>query len=294
MAETIMIQGTMSNAGKSLTADGLCRVFKQDGDCAAPFKSGAQVIANGTPVSKDEESLSGRLKGTGKTERAEAEIAVIRLPGISDLTDFQVFSIMQEVRLRYVERVSDLGKPDMVLLPESKNTIEDLLWMRRNGLEAAIWKLAAENVPVFGICGGFKMLGESLSDPDCVESGLAVTPVRGMGLLPIRTVFGKEKTRTRVAGACSGVGGILEDLSGMEVEGYVIHMDGTTRSVPPLTYVMECQSGSHLAEMDGCQRGNIYGTCIHGFFDKEGIAGIIVNALIKKKRQPALFTGGIC
>ncbi|WP_077610531.1 cobyric acid synthase [Clostridium sp. Marseille-P2415] len=232
---------------------------------------------------EDEDSLSDHLAGSRKTERTAVEIAVIRLPRISNFTDFQVFSTMQEVHLRYVDRVSELGNPDMIILPGSKNTVGDLLWMRQNGLEAAVSKLEADKIPVFGVCGGFQMLGESLFDPDGVESEAAASPVRGMGLLPVRTVFGKEKTRTRVAGACTGVEGIFEELSGMEVEGYEIHMGETTRSVPPLAYVMESQSGSHLAKMDGCQKGNVYGTYIHGFFDKEGVAETIVKALIKKK-----------
>lgn len=241
---------------------------------------------------EDEDSLSDHLKGTEKTERTAVEIAILRFPRISNFTDFQVLSIISQVSLRYVERVSDLGKPDMVILPGSKNTIEDLLWMRQNGLEAAVLKLAADKVPVFGICGGFQMLGESISDPHFVESQSAARGVRGMSLLPIRTVFGKEKTRTRVEGALTGVEGIFEDLSGMDVEGYEIHMGETTRSVPPLTYVMECQSGSHLAKMDGCQRGNVYGTYIHGIFDKEGIAETIVKALIRKKGLSASLEGG--
>jgi adenosylcobyric acid synthase (glutamine-hydrolysing) (EC 6.3.5.10) len=111
---------------------------------------------------EDEDSLGTHLGGNGRTGAA-VDIAVIRMPRISNFTDFQVFSSMPEVGLRYVERVTDLGKPDLVILPGSKNTIEDLLWMRQNGLEAAVLKLEAQAVPVFGICGGFQMLGESLS-----------------------------------------------------------------------------------------------------------------------------------
>ncbi len=232
---------------------------------------------------EDEDSLGDHLAGKERTEKAAVEIAVIRLPKISNFTDFQVFSILPEVHLHYVDRVSDLGKPDLVILPGSKNTVQDLLWMRQNGLEAAICKLEGAGVPVFGICGGFQMLGESLSDPEMVESESAVSSIRGMGLLPVRTVFGKEKTRTRVSGSCTGIEGIFEELSGMEVEGYEIHMGETTRSLPPLTYVMESQSGSHLTKMDGCQKGNVYGTYIHGFFDMEGIAATVIKSLMKRK-----------
>lgn len=232
---------------------------------------------------EDEDSLGTHLEGTESTEHTKIEIVVIRFPRISNFTDFQVFSIMPEVQLRYVDKAQDLGRPDLVILPGSKNTIEDLLWMRQNGLEAAILKLEAEGMPIFGVCGGFQMLGETLSDPHGMETALAPSKVRGMGLLPVRTVFGKEKTRTRVAGAFASVDGVLAGLSGRDVEGYEIHMGETVRAVPPLSFVLESQSGSHLAKMDGCQKRNTYGTYIHGIFDKEGIAEAVVEGLMKKK-----------
>lgn len=236
---------------------------------------------------EDEDSLGNHLSIAGKAEGAEIEIAVIRFPRISNFTDFSVFSTIPSVALRYVDCVSALGRPDLVILPGSKNTIEDLLWMRQNGLEAGVLKLSSSGVPVFGICGGFQMLGEQLKDPLAVESVSGLSSVRGMGLLPIRTEFGAEKTRTRVTGSCTAVEGIFEDLSGMNIEGYEIHMGQTERALPPLSYVMESQSGSHLAKMDGCQRKNVYGTYIHGFFDSEQIADTIVGALRKKKGLPS-------
>lgn len=232
---------------------------------------------------EDEDSLGNHLSRAAGNERALVEIAVIRLPRISNFTDFFVFSSMPFVNLTFVDRVSDLGKPDFIILPGSKNTVEDLLWLRQNGLEAAILKLSALNIPVFGICGGFQMLGESLHDPKAVESEKAKTLIAGMGLLPVRTVFGAEKTRTRAEGSCINIEGIFEDLSGMEVEGYEIHMGETSRALPPIAYLMESQSGSHLAKMDGCQRGNVYGTYLHGFFDRENIAETVVKALLKAK-----------
>lgn len=232
---------------------------------------------------EDEDSLGNHLSRAAGNEGALVEIAVIRLPRISNFTDFFVFSSMPFVNLKFVDRVSDLGKPDFIILPGSKNTVEDLLWLRQNGLEAAILKLSALNIPVFGICGGFQMLGESLHDPKAVESEKAKTLIAGMGLLPVRTVFGAEKTRTRAEGSCINIEGIFEDLSGMEVEGYEIHMGETSRALPPMAYLMESQSGSHLAKMDGCQRGNVYGTYLHGFFDRENIAETVVKALLKAK-----------
>ncbi|HBZ33314.1 MAG TPA: cobyric acid synthase CobQ, partial [Lachnospiraceae bacterium] len=90
---------------------------------------------------------------------------VVRLPHISNFTDFNPLEQQPGISLRYAGDVKTLGQPDMVIVPGSKNTMSDLKWMRQNGMEAAILKLAAANVPVLGICGGYQMLGESIEDP---------------------------------------------------------------------------------------------------------------------------------
>ena len=97
--------------------------------------------------------------------------------------------------LRYVSRGSELGTPDLVFLPGTKNTMDDLLWMRQNGLEAAVLKLAHKQVPIWGICGGYQMMGEVLRDAGGVESA-DVRETAGMGLLPLCTDFQEEKVRT--------------------------------------------------------------------------------------------------
>lgn len=230
---------------------------------------------------EDEDSLGGHLEGNKR--KALLDAAVIRFPKISNFTDFQAMAAHPCFQVRYVSSVRELGNPDLIVLPGTKNTAEDLLWMRQNGLEAEIQKAAASNKTIFGICGGFQMLGEWIEDPKEVESSLAVNGLRGLGLLPVRTVFGQEKVRTRVSGAFGTVGGILWGLSGLKLEGYEIHMGETVRSVPPLSFVMESQSDSHLAKMDGCQKGNVYGTYIHGIFDGDGICDALSQALLREK-----------
>lgn len=241
------------------------------------------VVPYGDVDIEDEDSLGRHLSESGAGKGAPAEIAVIRFPRISNFTDFQVFSCFPEVKISYVDRIEKLGRPDLVILPGTKNTIGDLLWLRENGLEAAILKLASSNVPVFGICGGFQMLGEWVSDPSGAETtAYGGRPVRGLSLLPVRTVFEQEKTRNLRTGSCAAVEGILEGLSGMEIEGYEIHMGRTEGGGPPFAYVLETD-GSGKARMDGCQKGDVYGTYLHGFFDKEGVAAVVINALLKRK-----------
>ena len=131
---------------------------------------------------EDEDSLTTRFDAR---REAAVDIAVIRFPRISNFTDFSVFEQFEDVSLRYVDSVEKLHHPDMILLPGSKNTMEDLKWMRQNGLEAAIKKHAQNrDAVIFGICGGYQMLGECITDPYGVEEG---GMLRGMELLPLET-----------------------------------------------------------------------------------------------------------
>ena len=131
-------------------------------------------------------------------------------PEFLNFTDFNPLESIQGVSLRYVKNPSELGNPDMIILPGTKNTMEDLLWMRENGLEALILKEAAKGKLIFGICGGYQMMGETLSDPHGVEAG---GTIKGMGLLPMDTVFAKKKTRTRVEGSFGQLTGAFAKLS---------------------------------------------------------------------------------
>lgn len=117
----------------------------------------------------DEDSLSDRLVRTKAQDGLD--VAVIHLPHISNFTDFNVLEHYDGVSLRYVDRPAHLGQPDLILLPGTKNTMADLKWLRESGLEAMIWRLVEEQkVPVIGICGGYQMLGEQLSDPHWKEN----------------------------------------------------------------------------------------------------------------------------
>lgn len=232
---------------------------------------------------EDEDSLSERFDGS--QEVGAIDIAVIRLPRISNFTDFNPFENMPGVSLRYVQRTADLKNPDMVILPGTKNTMEDLLWMRQNGLEAAILKLAAAGKAVFGICGGYQMLGETLQDPDGVEAG---GWIRGMGLLPMDTIFTPEKTRTRVEGAFEKIEGLFSNLSGVRLEGYEIHM-GVTRIKEgcPRALWLQDQVRSEGRKQDGACKGQVLGTYVHGIFDKEEVAKGVITALARQKGMDA-------
>lgn len=222
----------------------------------------------------DEDSLSERFEFKGK--KGLVDIAVIRLPRISNFTDFNPLEKIPQVSLRYVETASAIGSPDVIILPGTKNTMDDLKWMRQNGIEAAVLKHAAGGGAVVGICGGYQMMGTYLSDPDGVEGG---GDMRGMGLLDADTVFMDGKTRTQVTGRVTGGEGIFAGLKGAELEGYEIHMGKTKSSLPCLLTV----SDGKETKNDGLTRGNIWGSYIHGIFDRASFTDAFVNCILTAK-----------
>lgn len=227
----------------------------------------------------DEDSLSERLSNR---EAALVDIAVIHVPRLSNFTDFKALENVGGVSLRYVSSAAQLGDPDLIILPGTKNTMKDLQWLRQSGLEAKILQHAASGRPVFGICGGYQMLGMQLSDPHGVEEGGSM---RGMGLLPVSTVFTPQKTRTRVSGRFGAVGGIFEGLSGQTFEGYEIHM-GETECPAPITELAD--SVTRKSRGDGCRSGSVYGSYVHGILDGDDVAGAIIRALaVRKGVDPA-------
>ena len=225
---------------------------------------------------EDEDSLTDRFD---KKEESCIDIVVIRYPRISNFTDFNIFEQMKEVSVRYVTSVSELHQPDMVILPGSKNTMGDLKWMRQNGLEAAVKKIA-EETPVFGICGGYQMLGEQIADPSGVEGGGAL---RGMELLPVVTELGEEKVRCQMEGKLPKLEGVFASLSGLEYAGYEIHMGKTDFSESGKEIEIRNDALHEKKIIISGRNKNVYGTYVHGIFDKGCVATAVVQALAKKK-----------
>lgn len=211
----------------------------------------------------DEDSLSTRFQ-TGDS-RKDIDIAVIKLPRISNFTDVSPLERFESVSVRYIERPDQLHQPDMILLPGTKSTIADLLWLRQSGLEAAICQQAARGCIIFGICGGYQMLGTSIRDPQGVEAA-GVTEVKGMGLLPMDTVFQGEKVQQQTSGVFVEIPGVLHSLTGLPYTGYEIHMGRSQQKLAPVI-----------------NQGNVYGSYIHGIFDGEGIAQAVIRDLAAKK-----------
>ncbi len=225
----------------------------------------------------DEDSLTDRFLPL--KEKGMIDIVVIRLPRISNFTDFNPFEYMNGVSLRYVGSVGELGDPDLIILPGTKNTMSDLLWLRQSGMEAALLKYASLDKPIFGICGGYQMLGMTIRDPYGVEHG---GEMAGLGLLDADTVFEAQKNRTRVTGRFQSIRGIFQNLTGIEFEGYEIHMGATglNNVSEPMTILTDREG---TVKTDGLSNVNVYGCYVHGLFDKEEVTRGIVEALLKKK-----------
>lgn len=221
----------------------------------------------------DEDSLTERF--SKKMGNGLVDVVVIRFPRISNFTDINPLEYREEINVRYIATAADFGNPDMVILPGTKNTMEDLRWLRQNGLETKILQHAKKEKLIFGICGGYQMLGDMICDPHGIEGNGSI---RGLGLLQMETMFQPEKTRTRVTGRFQMVDGILEELSGLRLEGYEIHM-GISRRSEGAKPLAELDSGN----VDGTFSKNIYGTYVHGIFDAEPVVTVIVRALLQGK-----------
>jgi adenosylcobyric acid synthase len=200
--------------------------------------------------------------------RTFIDIVVIRLPRISNFTDFTALSTEPGVSVRYVTKVQELGEPDLIILPGTKSTIRDMEWLRATGLEAKILQKHHAGTMIIGICGGYQMLGESIVDESGVET-VRGTATRGLGLLPLVTEFAEEKTRTRVTEELSGLSGVFSWLNGKTVTGYEIHMGRTYGA------------GSENRYIDSV--GNVFGTYIHGFFDSDELREAFLQILFGKK-----------
>ena len=227
---------------------------------------------------EDEDSLTDRFER--HQEVGLIDMAVIRVPRISNFTDFNPLESIPGVSLRYVKNPSELKNPDVIFLPGTKNTMDDLKWLRESGMEALILKAAAGGTFVFGICGGYQMLGETLKDPHGVEAGGSM---RGMGLLPMDTVFAEKKTRTQVTGRFLELNEEYAPLKNIEFTGYEIHMGESTwkEGASASTFTRDNVTGNEKTE--GTFFHNICGTYVHGIFDKEEVALGLVRAVGNKK-----------
>ncbi len=227
----------------------------------------------------DEDSLSERLGNETVNSQAIVDIAVVRLPRISNFTDVAPFESIEGVNVRFVSNPRELENADLVIIPGSKNTISDLIWMRESGMEAAVKRFAITG-PVVGICGGFQMLGEQVEDPDGVENE-GLSSISGIGLLPITTALQSAKHRSQTEDCFDDLTGVFEVLSGEEFVGYEIHngISNPTENAKADDLFEHDEDGEIIL----VQRENILGTYVHGIFDNNDLGLRLVQALAENK-----------
>ena len=232
---------------------------------------------------EEEDSVTTRFKQ--KVNKGNIHIEVVRTPHMSNFTDFNIFETQEDVSLRYVDFGESFGDPDIVIIPGTKSTIDDLMFLRKNGLENQIKELHRRGKLIIGICGGYQMLGKVLKDPYHVENDLE--EVEGIGLLDVETTFEMEKTTTQVKAILDeNFHGYLENLSGKEVSGYEIHMGITKKNENSNNFVTVKQK---LEQKVNYQVGsvnkecNVFGTYLHGIFDDIDFTRTILNNIRKMK-----------
>lgn len=235
----------------------------------------------------DEDSVSLQDLPSESVMR-DIRIAVIQTPKISNFTDFDALSREPDVTVRFVQQGDQIGTPDLIMLPGSKNTTEDLLYLHRHHYVEDIRALAAGGVPVIGICGGYQMLGQKVMDPLHVES--SNDEVEGVGLLPLVTSMRGSKNTYQVTCGCDSLPFLNMKFSGKNLHAYEIHM-GETRAVGPADPVFHItsRSGEPVDLKDGfiSPDGQVFGTYCHGIMDNDILRRSVINALrVKKGLEP--------
>lgn len=204
------------------------------------------------------------------------KIAVIRTPKLSNFTDFDALAGEPDVALYYVTTPDELGSPDLILLPGSKNTTEDLLYIRETGLETAIRERVTVGTPLFGICGGYQMLGKVVRDPLHTESEHDETA--GFAYLPSETTFAAQK-RLRQVTASADFSFLGAHIFGRNLLGYEIHMGQTDFLEKTIRPFHIAQEDHFVSDGAVSSDGLVIGTYIHGIFDDDDFRRSLLNRL---------------
>jgi adenosylcobyric acid synthase len=243
----------------------------------------------------EEDGLGLRSALLGKLQ-ASIRIVVVRLKYISNFTDFDPLAQEPDVDLLYSNNPSDIENADMVIIPGSKNTVKDLLFLKERGLDQSIRRACAKGVRIMGMCGGYQMLGGKILDPHGVESVHA--EVAGLGLLDIETLFEKEKITCQAEAELNAEFGMRnsEWNCAEKLKGYEIHMGSSTGAIG-LFRLRRLASNSAFRIsnseflLDGSRKGNCWGTYLHGIFDNNGFRRSLLNGIRESKGLPAAAAG---
>lgn len=249
------------------------------------LKSGFDIIENLTGVKtlgvipytdidiEDEDSLSEKYKSFKLNKNSnKIKISVIKLKHISNVTDIDALSIYNDVEIQFITERSHIGNEDLIIIPGSKNTIDDLKWLKESGIAEEIIKRARTETIIFGICGGFQILGNKVKDPYHIEGD--IEELNGLGLLDLETIIENEKTLVQYKGKLSVNNGILKILNNFEIKGYEIHQGITQGNEKNLT------TDDRTIFVN---RNNIIATYLHGIFDNKNFTDVLLNEIRRRK-----------
>jgi adenosylcobyric acid synthase len=238
----------------------------------------------------DEDSVSLEDKQS-RPEHKALRIAVIQVPKISNFTDFDSLAAEPDVSVYYVRDDEEWGQPDLVILPGSKNTIEDMDWLRQTGLADRIQHAVEAGIPLIGICGGYQMLGRYIADPEHSES--AEDRIEGLDFLDMTTHFTREKLTSQVTAVCRDLPFLGQSITAGSLQGYEIHMGKSHVHDGICPFIVTERLGKACKDISGAARrdGLVWGTYIHGIFDNDAFRRAVLNALRTHKGLDSVATG---
>lgn len=230
----------------------------------------------------EEDGVSDRfqIKSAG-TSIDKIDICIVKLPHISNYTDFIPLETHPGVQVRWCDNVGQIGMPDLLIIPGTKATISDLTTLRTIGIADEILKFANRGGNLLGVCGGFQMLGKSINDPDHVES--AVDSVSGLGLLDMETTFSKEKCTIQTNATIDiSHKGLFSECTNCTMQGYEIHMGRSSYGVQSQPWIRDSRNGDVIGITN--ETSSITGTYLHGLLDQAAVCTGMINNLRKARK----------
>ncbi len=213
-------------------------------------------------IEQEDSVILDHPKMVSSCDDADVRVGVIRLPSISNFTDFNILSMCEGVSLNYVKSEDEIKECDIIIIPGSKSTISDMLYLKKSGLDAAIIRHHKADKPLYGICGGYQIMGDTILDPLNIEGSTSM--IAGLGIIPVTTTINEGKITRR----CT----FTMNHSGAQGEGYEIHA-GQTTSDAPLLVMSNGQSDGYYKST------KCWGSYLHGILDNKSVIEDILSSV---------------
>ena len=226
---------------------------------------------------EDEDGVSEKILKNNSNNKGKIDIAIIKLSHMSNFTDFNNLERNEDLNVRYVNNINDLKNPHMIIIPGSKNTIEDLKILKRNGIFNKIKELNSKGTLVFGVCGGYQILGEKIIDNNQIEGN--VSEEEGLSLLKFKTKFNKDKTTLQTKAKVNGKTPFGEEFEGIKLEGYEIHNGVNEYDDEIIPFILD-ENNRIIGSVN--KKGTVVGTYLHGIFDSDEFNLKLLNYIGKK------------